>query len=95
MDHLYTLGNSGVLSSVFIGDLHGNTDRGKPRDYRGRNRVNGETGSHFHHGSGGNGDSCLEISTDYRGETAIMGTKHCVRGGNGDDFLSPCSSSLY
>ena len=22
----------------------------------------------------------------------VMGTKHCVRGGNGDDFLSPCSS---
>ena len=23
-----------------------------------------------------------------------MGTKHCVQGGNGDDFLSPCSSLL-
>ena len=23
---------------------------------------------------------------------AVMGTKHCERGGNGDDFLSPCNS---
>ena len=23
---------------------------------------------------------------------AVIWTKHCMRGGNGDDFLSPCSS---
>ena len=28
MGHLYNLGNLGVLSSVFIGDLHGITGRG-------------------------------------------------------------------
>ena len=28
MGHLYHFGNSGVLSSVFIGELHGITDRG-------------------------------------------------------------------
>ena len=28
MGHLYNLGNLGVLSSVFIGDLHGITFRG-------------------------------------------------------------------
>ena len=43
MGHLYNLGNFGVLSSVFIGDLHGITGRGnRGRDYRGRNRGNGE-----------------------------------------------------
>ena len=26
---------------------------------------------------------------------AVMGTKHCVQGGNRDDFLSPCSSLIY
>ena len=60
----------------------------------------------MYRGSGGNGDSCLEISIDYHGinrgngdnfrsitvVAAVMGTKHCVRSGNGDDFLSPCSS---
>ena len=35
MGHLYSLGKLGVLSSVFIGDLHGITGRG-------RNRGNGE-----------------------------------------------------
>ena len=63
-------------------------------------------GFSFYRGSCGViGDSCLEISIEYRGRTgrgnrckednfssitavaAVMGTKRCVRGGNGDDFF--------
>ena len=85
-------------------DLHGITDRGN----RGITAVKSAVmGSHFYRGSSGNGDSFLGISIDYRGKTAVsngdnfssitavvvvMRTKHCVWGGNGDDFLSPCSS---
>ena len=32
----------------------------------------GRKGSHFYRGSGGFGDSCLEISIDYRGKTAVV-----------------------
>ena len=65
-------------------------------------------GSHFHRGSGGDGDSFLEISIDYRGNrgngdkfssitavVAVMETQHCVRDGSGDEFLSTCSSLVY
>ena len=36
---------------------------------------------------GGNVSSIIAVS-------AVMGTKHGVRGGNGDDFLTPCSAVL-
>ena len=54
-------------------DLYGFTDRGD----RGITAVNPAvesavlgTGVHTYRGSSGNGDSCLEISIDYRGKPA-------------------------
>ena len=57
-------------------DLHGNTDRSNRGITAVKTAVMGN-GSHFYRGSGGNGDSNLEISIDYRGKTvvtAVMGT---------------------
>ena len=67
-------------------DLHGITDRGNRGITAVKTAVMG-TGFPFYRGSGGNGDSCSEINTDYRDKTAVaavMGTisvaKYCVRG---------------
>ena len=79
--------------------MHIITDRGN----RGITAVNtaamgGERVLIFYRGSGGNEDSYFDINIDYRGKTAVIAvaavivTKLCLRGGNEDDFLSPCSS---
>ena len=65
MVHLYNLGNLGVLSSVFIGDLHGITSRGNCGITAVETSVMGN-GFSLSRRKRGYGDSCLEMSTDYR-----------------------------
>ena len=64
--HLQLSDTKGIWSR----DLHGITDRGNRGITAVKTAVMGN-------GSGGNGDSCLEISIDYRDKTAVtavMGT---------------------
>ena len=64
------------LTCVVSRELHGITDRGNPAVTAVNTGVMG-AGSNFYRGSGGNGNIHLEISIDYRGNTAVtavMGT---------------------
>ena len=65
MAHLYNLGNLSVLSSVFIGDLHGITSRGNRGITAVETSVMGN-GFSLSRRKRGNGDIYLELSTDYR-----------------------------
>ena len=58
---------------VLCRDLHGIIDHSNRKIHAVKTAVMGMS-SHFYSGSGGNGDSCLEISIDYCGFTAVMGT---------------------
>ena len=95
-----------AAAALYNRGLPGSTDRRNRGNTAAKPRWWG-TGSHFHRGSGGNGDRCLEISIDYRGKTAvtavmgtisvaaIMGTKLRAPGGNGDDFWFPWNCIMY
>ena len=73
-----------AILSVHTRDLHGITDRGNrgPRDYRGKNRGNGERVLTFTAVATVMGTAaCLDIIIDYCGKTAVtavMGTSSVV-----------------